>query len=630
MSANEASPDDLSKQTPSALARSTGTVSKWLRRPTRSSAKDRKEAGNDSDLEPAIRKAKPSESGALGTPWKKPLVFPKTGKKKESVDFLDLPRLDPGEFLNDNLIGFYLRYLEHFLEEHNPEVAKKVHFFNSYFYERLTKPEKGTKAINYAAVQKWTRNIDIFSRDFVVVPVNENLHWYVAIICNLPYLRRKLADDEDEDHEEAVEELQPPIPTEAVSATPTGEINGNLEVLDEPTGKTSSSFAELPLGDAEKAAPVDDDVPIVQSDVIPQSPAKPKKAPGRRKSVRRSLNKIDPAKPVVITLDSLDLSRSATRTTLKDYIVEEGKAKRSLELERVSLDGVTAKGIPTQKNDSDCGLFVCAYMERFVLDPYRFVRDILQRDMDDAKDWPMYSSDDLRSRLCKLILELHREQEGEKSEKPIPDVGQILLQRPRPAASEPDVEPKFQGFHETAAEQSKGHEDETASSQVNAELIAIASITGQAASSPELSPGTQYRSAVDAVNRPSPEKSRMATRRTPQPPIVILDDTPSSHEPRHLSSNLQSPSQLSDDFISGPHELAHRTKQERSPPVSRSQGPPEGRNSRFLPGTESAADQVEFNMIEESEIPETQFQALNRDRRSEEQGDVPQEILPGV
>ncbi len=32
-------------------------------------------------------------------------------------------------------------------------------------------------------VKKWTRNINIFEKDFVVIPINKSAHWYLAIIC---------------------------------------------------------------------------------------------------------------------------------------------------------------------------------------------------------------------------------------------------------------------------------------------------------------------------------------------------------------------------------------------------------------------------------------------------------------
>ena len=137
----------------------------------------------------------PCKSVDLGPPWKKPLLFPKDGKKKASVEFSDLERLEEGQFLNDNLIGFYLRYLEQRLEDTKPDIANKVYFFNTFFFASLTNTQRGKRDINYEAVQKWTRSIDIFAFEYIIVPINESAHWYLAIICNLPAIRSDLPED---------------------------------------------------------------------------------------------------------------------------------------------------------------------------------------------------------------------------------------------------------------------------------------------------------------------------------------------------------------------------------------------------------------------------------------------------
>jgi len=41
----------------------------------------------------------------------RPVVFPLKGPNRANVDFQDLLRLDEQEFLNDNLIAFFLRYV---------------------------------------------------------------------------------------------------------------------------------------------------------------------------------------------------------------------------------------------------------------------------------------------------------------------------------------------------------------------------------------------------------------------------------------------------------------------------------------------------------------------------------------
>jgi hypothetical protein len=49
----------------------------------------------------------------------------------------------------------------------------RVFFFNTYFFEALTKNTKGRGAINYDAVKSWTRRDDVFDYDHIVVPINE-------------------------------------------------------------------------------------------------------------------------------------------------------------------------------------------------------------------------------------------------------------------------------------------------------------------------------------------------------------------------------------------------------------------------------------------------------------------------
>ncbi|KAH9203827.1 hypothetical protein DL95DRAFT_377443, partial [Leptodontidium sp. 2 PMI_412] len=124
-------------------------------------------------------------------PWSQPLVYPFRSKNQATVKFQDLKTLDEGEWINDEIVNFYLRYLVCRLEESRPDIAKRLHIFNSFFYETLTRNTNGTR-INYEAVRKWVKeDDDLFTSDYVIVPVHENSHWYVMIVCNLPMLKQK-------------------------------------------------------------------------------------------------------------------------------------------------------------------------------------------------------------------------------------------------------------------------------------------------------------------------------------------------------------------------------------------------------------------------------------------------------
>ncbi|XP_064629146.1 sentrin-specific protease 6-like isoform X2 [Lineus longissimus] len=104
----------------------------------------------------------------------------------------DLFCLNEGEFLNDTIIDFYLKYVVH--NELSEEERDKTHIFNSFFYKRLTQKQARLSSLaddvtlppilkRHARVKTWTRHVDIFAKDFVIVPINEHAHWFLAIIC---------------------------------------------------------------------------------------------------------------------------------------------------------------------------------------------------------------------------------------------------------------------------------------------------------------------------------------------------------------------------------------------------------------------------------------------------------------
>lgn len=396
-----------------------------------------------------------SKTHGLGTRWKKPLIYPKTGKKKTTVDFDDLERLDDGQFLNDNLIGFYLRYLQCNLEDKRPDMADKVYWFNTYFFASLTQTARGKRGINYEAVRKWTRGTDIFSYDYAVVPINESAHWYVAIICNLRALNRmpeiggvdgcSPPPFESFGAAEDVESVPEQGPLQSAGFIAPGKEVDELE--NHLARGTRESFAELQLEDRNTAgnqdtavqsedemlddgkvtlvpnsqvefsstppeSNTDRDTTVFRGPIAAKTPASQKK--GKRKQVQ-SPRPLDPGQPAIITLDSLGLAHSPTVRALKDYLHAEMQDKRGgMEWQDQQMKGMTAKQIPLQNNYCDCGLFLLGYMDKFVESPTDFVTKLLQRGYDEKRDWPNLNPSAMRSDIRGLIQALHAEQEGER------------------------------------------------------------------------------------------------------------------------------------------------------------------------------------------------------------------------
>jgi len=437
-----------------------------LRRSKRTSSefkKPRNSLFDDIDDLPAVERY--SKIHGLGDPWKKPLIYPKLGKKKTTVEFSDLERLDEGEFLNDNLLSFYLRFLENTLEEQRPHLAKRVYFFNTFFFATLMNTHKGRKGFNYEGVQKWTRNVDLFTFDYIVVPINEATHWYLAIICNLPALDRNLSLSGidsgsciDTAPTETFRNSTEPSPR---SSSPTrDELEQEpVKLVDdekEPDERGArTSFAEMSLDGEEKspatgdtarlknagaAASTDEDKEMLDGhsqdasslarpgvatdhhlrrdiedpiDVLDDGRNKTGKSKkGKRKSGPPAVTKTPPDKPVIITFDSLGLARSSTIRILKDYLREEAKAKRGgMEFEPGQIKGITASQIPQQDNFYDCGVFLLGYVAKFLQDdPKDFIAKIIRREYDETKDWPDLNPSLLRSSIRGQVLKLHQDQ----------------------------------------------------------------------------------------------------------------------------------------------------------------------------------------------------------------------------
>lgn len=106
----------------------------------------------------------------------------------------DVKRLEQGRYLNDNIVNFALRNLQQ-NEDGSPKPNPSsviVHVFSSMFFTKLSaEPLKpGCRKTSSEAHQRvcgWikAKGIDVFSSDFILIPVNESLHWTLAIVCHL-------------------------------------------------------------------------------------------------------------------------------------------------------------------------------------------------------------------------------------------------------------------------------------------------------------------------------------------------------------------------------------------------------------------------------------------------------------
>ena len=94
----------------------------------------------------------------------------------------DRARLEPGIYLNDNLVDFHFKYMlrEHSfvperegLDEPEALLAERetsLHVFSSHFYKKLTEEMPGrmpSAAEDHRRVERWTKHIDLFSKRYL-------------------------------------------------------------------------------------------------------------------------------------------------------------------------------------------------------------------------------------------------------------------------------------------------------------------------------------------------------------------------------------------------------------------------------------------------------------------------------
>ncbi|KAF2497140.1 cysteine proteinase [Lophium mytilinum] len=329
-----------------------------------------------------------------------------------------------------------------------------VHLFNTYFYETLSQKQKGG-GVNYKGVARWVKD-DIFSYDYVVVPVNEDTHWYVAIICNLPNIegvkmretpgdalvKPEIIQVEDEDNREPSNaEIQPngtasdhhgdcsrtnvytPQDSNAPSALSEQEDPDLFAEEHATNSKTICETGEWPdpkeNRESQSVTPFRDTSAAVQRLSLQDDPPGSNLDSPALKSNTGSLRgkkkwpgprKYDPDQPVMIVLDSLDITHAKAVRNLKDYIQEEGKAKRKIDAQITST--INVKDIPKQSNYYDCGVFVLLYLKAFFQNPREFVTKILTREMSLENDWVGASAGDMRAEIRNILYDLHKEQDA--------------------------------------------------------------------------------------------------------------------------------------------------------------------------------------------------------------------------
>ncbi|XP_048396996.2 sentrin-specific protease 7 isoform X2 [Stegostoma tigrinum] len=336
-------------------------------------------------------------------PVQKIIVFPPPPTKGGlAVTTEDLECLEEGEFLNDVIIDFYLKYL--LLEKAPKELAERTHIFSSFFYRRLTRKDNAgsEEATNlsiqhkrHQRVRTWTRHVDIFTKDFIFVPVNEESHWYLAVIC-FPALD-KIVYETDVTTETKANKL---LPNPSCTNLPS----------DEKTSKEQRSSSDESDGNTTQSSLSQDSTNTNSSNVSCITSVSSSRMQGCVKApINLHQQKLRILKqPCILIMDSLRAaSQLHTVKILREYLQIEWEVKKRGQR---SFTAENMKGsvprVPKQDNSSDCGIYLLQYVESFFQKPITNFELPLQLD----KWFLREEVKKKREEIQDLILQLHSQQ----------------------------------------------------------------------------------------------------------------------------------------------------------------------------------------------------------------------------
>ncbi|GFR76499.1 sentrin-specific protease 7 [Elysia marginata] len=307
------------------------------------------------------------------------LLYPPPPARGISITTEDLMCLAEGEFLNDVVIDFYLQYL--YKEKLSEANQKRTHIFSSFFYKRLTQRDRHSEKTEedakkslperrHARVKKWTKHVDLFSKDFIIVPINEHSHWYLAVIC-FPGL--------------ANPEVVPYIP----NAAHTSDVD---EASNDGGGSETASSSKDEGNRSQETQ--------MKHTVL-----------GRQLSGDECNNTEDgklvgQKQPCILMFDSLaGPSRNPNVKMLREYLQCEWNAKKPEERQIAKIVRGSTPKVPQQSNFSDCGVFLLQYVESFFEDP---IADF-QIPMKGLQNWfPEEVVLHKRRAIHELIMNLHQ------------------------------------------------------------------------------------------------------------------------------------------------------------------------------------------------------------------------------
>lgn len=249
----------------------------------------------------------------------------------------DVARMWPGMYLNDSIVDLFLaRFVDQSL---NKDMRDRIHLMPSHFYAKLANKQ-------YDDVKTWTQRVNVFEKDFLIVPINGHTHWSLAIVC---FSSRGGAA------------------AAGVVGMPAVEVLGNC---DEDQDLITSQSPRLYEAKNEEDADTDKSKRRKRTPPAMYNLAESSK---KRKFYNEELQP-PPPRTIILKMDSTkghhtqDVSKP-----LRTWLRDEWSRRSAGTVNAETVLSITAESVPVvvplvplQENGVDCGVFLITYAERFL------------------------------------------------------------------------------------------------------------------------------------------------------------------------------------------------------------------------------------------------------------------------
>ena len=259
----------------------------------------------------------------------------------------------------------------------------------SYWNERFSFNASRAAERRYARVKRWLRDVDIFSKDYLIIPINQTAHWYIVLV---QFHNRVLtegdliSDDENNAGKRSLshsashrsgEDCWPITSFVDVSILLILDDRSNSNRKTKKEKQTNQKSIEVSLnnGSTTEACSTtpSNSQPIGIADDLDETPID-----ASNESEPVSTDLLLPPKtrsptPAIIMFDSLRAgSKSRVAATLREFLQLEYDHRKTLPVDSSARKVFNLETIPTieaavpqQPNYFDCGLYILQYIENF-------------------------------------------------------------------------------------------------------------------------------------------------------------------------------------------------------------------------------------------------------------------------